>query len=57
MPGQQLALGEVAGRAEQHDDVRGERVGVAAVRAGAGRRVGDGLRSVGGHGSDGSTPG
>ena len=30
---------------------------VPAMRAGARRRVGDGLRSVGGHGSDGSTPG
>ena len=51
--GQQLALGQVAGRAEQDDDVRQERVLVAAVRAGARRRVGDGLRSVGGHDLDG----
>ena len=42
--GQQLASGQVAGRAEQHDDMRVESAVVPAVRAGARRRVGDGLR-------------
>ena len=45
----QLAFGEIPGRAEQHDDVGIERVGVVAARTGARRRVGDRLRFFGCH--------
>ena len=43
-PGDQLASGQVARRAEQHDDVRVDREVVVTVWACARRRIGDRLR-------------
>ena len=56
-PGPAAACGgQVAGGAEQHDDVRREDVGTTATRTGRGARIGDRLHRVSGHEGDDPTP-